>query len=361
MEHSGVWLRNGASGWQLEGDDPQLLVEANAYLDYLADRNFSPRTIRTYGYGLLAFYRWLGSAGLTIATVRTEDLLAFLAACRLETVRGRPGPNVLDMRGRRTDLLTPATINLRLAAVSGLYEFLTMRDPSAGSPVPRGRASSWFAAGERSGLLAHTKRRPAPRSRLRLRTPNRLPRALSAEEVAALLGSLRTSRDLAMAGLMLYCGLRSGEVLALRVTDVDIGGRWLLVQGKGGKERRVPLDDDLAAVINAYVMSERPETGSAALFVVAKGPTRGRPLTPAGLRTIFRYHRGVTGVTAGAPHALRHTFGTALAEAGVDLGVMQELLGHAHVDTTARYIHLAPTHVKAQYDAARTRQRTTQQ
>ena len=114
-------------------------------------------------------------------------------------------------------------------------------------------------------------------------------------------------------------------------------------------------------MINAYVMSERTETGSAALFVVAKGPTRGRPLTPAGLRAIFRYHRCVTGVTAGAPHALRHTFGTALAEAGVDLAVMQELLGHAHVDTTARYIHLAPTHVKAQYDAARTRQRTTQQ
>ena len=54
---------------------------------------------------------------------------------------------------------------------------------------------------------------------------------------------------------------------------------------------------------------------------------------------------------------LRHTFGTALAEAGVDLAVMQSLLGHAHVDTTARYIHLSPTHVKAQYNAARDRQR----
>jgi integrase/recombinase XerD len=93
--------------------------------------------------------------------------------------------------------------------------------------------------------------------------------------------------------------------------------------------------------------------------VVAKGPTRGGPLTPAGLRTIFRYHRAISGVPAGAPHALRHTFGTALAEAGVDLAVMQALLGHAHVDTTARYVHLAPTHVKAEYDAARSRQRQT--
>ena len=92
-----------------------------------------------------------------------------------------------------------------------------------------------------------------------------------------------------------------------------------------------------------------------ALFLVAKGAHRGHPLTPAGLRTIFRYHRALTGVAAGHPHTLRHTFGTALAEAGVDLAVMQALLGHAHVDTTARYIHLAPAHVKAEFDAARAR------
>ena len=121
----------------------------------------------------------------------------------------------------------------------------------------------------------------------------------------------------------------------------------------------VPFDADLASVLSGYLLTERGESESPALFLVAKGPTRGQRLSPAGLRTIFRYHRGIAGVGAGAPHALRHTFGTALAEAGVDLAVMQALLGHAHVDTTARYIHLAPTHVKAQYDAARTRQRDT--
>ena len=160
-----------------------------------------------------------------------------------------------------------------------------------------------------------------------------------------------------MAGLMLFCGLRSGEVLALDVGDVDIGGRWLRVSGKGAKERRVPLDVDVAGVIQTYLLAERPDTTSPRLFIVAKGPNRGQPLTAAGLRTIFRYHRALADVPAGHPHALRHTFGTALAEAGVDLAVMQALLGHAHVDTTARYVHLAPTHVKAEFDAARDRQR----
>jgi len=128
----------------------------------------------------------------------------------------------------------------------------------------------------------------------------------------------------------------------LAVTGVDIGGLWLLVHGKGGKDRRVPLDSDLAAVINTYLLTERSDAGPSALFVVAKGPTQGHPLTLAGLRAIFRYHRGISGVGAGAPHAFRHTFGTALAEAGVDLAVMQALLGHAHVDTTATYTSPRP-------------------
>jgi site-specific recombinase XerD len=156
---------------------------------------------------------------------------------------------------------------------------------------------------------------------------------------------------------MLFSGLRSAEVLALNVRDVDIGGGWVRVLGKGDKERRVPLDREVAGLIQTYLLSERPETTAKALFVVGKGPHRGQRLTPAGLRTIFRYHRQRSGVPAGHPHALRHTFGTALAEAGVDLAVLQQLMGHDHVDSSAAYLHLAPAHVRAAYDQARARQR----
>ena len=223
-------------------------------------------------------------------------------------------------------------------------------------PVPRGAAARRAAAGERSGLLAHLAR-PKARSGLRVREPRRLPRGLDRAETAALLTSFRTDRDRAIAGLMLFSGLRSAEVLGLAVTDVDIPRGWVRVMGKGGKERRVPLDSDVAGLIQAYLLAERPETSSRALFVVAKGPHRGQPLTAAGLRTIFRYHRGKAGVPAGHPHALRHSFGTALAEAGVDLAVVQALMGHDHVDSSAAYIRLAPAHVRAAYDAARQRQR----
>jgi site-specific recombinase XerD len=213
------------------------------------------------------------------------------------------------------------------------------------------------AAGERSGLLAHVAK-PKARSRLRVREPRRLPRGLTRAESAALLGSFRTWRDRAIAGLMLLSGLRSAEVLGLLATDVDIGRRWVRVVGKGDKERRVPIDVDVAGAIQTYLLAERPQTASMALFVVAKGPNRGRPLTPAGLRTVFRYHRERAAVPAGHPHALRHSFGTALAEAGVDLSVIQALMGHDHVDSSAAYIHLAPSLLREEFDAARARLRT---
>ncbi len=349
--------RDGA--WVLAGEGATRFVLVDEYLAHLLDRNYSPKTVRAYGYDLLAFCRWLLVEEQPLEEVGTEVLLRFLRACREAKVPGRPGPNVVKMSsGRRSDQYAVTTINRRLAAISGLFAFAAMRDPELANPVPRGREARWRVAGERTGMLAHTARRPKNRSSLRLREPSRLPVALSQRDAAGLLASFRSWRDRAIAGLMLYCGLRSSEVLGLDVADVDIGGRWLKVLGKGQRERRVPLDADVASVIQVYLLAERPESDSSRLFLVAKGPNRGKPLSPAGLRTIFRYHRDLSGITAGHPHALRHTFGTALAEAGVDLVVMQALLGHAHVDTTSRYIHLAPAHVKAEFDAARARIRS---
>lgn len=342
--------------WMLAGSDAARYVLVDEFLAHLVDRNYSPMTVRAYGYDLLAFCRWLVAEDVELVDVDVEVLLRFLRACREASVPGRPGPNVVALSGRRVDQYAPTTINRRLAAISALFAFIVMRDPSMKNPVPKGKEARWLTSGERNGLLAHTRRRAKDRSSLRLREPRRLPTALTQAEAAELLASFHSWRDRAIAGLMLYCGLRSAEVLALEVTDVDIGARWLQVIGKGRRERRVPLDADVASVIQVYLLTERPESDETRLFLVAKGAHRGQPLTAAGLRTIFRYHRSVSGISGGHPHALRHTFGTALAEAGVDLAVMQALLGHAHVDTTARYIHLAPAHVKAEFDAARTRQ-----
>jgi site-specific recombinase XerD len=350
-------LEQRGEGWGLAGEGADQFRLVDEYLSHLLHRNYSRATVRSYGYDLLAFCRWLTDRDLKLSAVTTADMLDFLRACREASVPGRPGPNVITITGQRLDRYAAATISRRLAAVSGMFAFAGLRAPGVTNPVPRGRDARWTAPGERTGLLAHTRRRRAPRSVLRLREPRRLPASLSPQDAKALVGSLRTWRDRAIAGLMLWSGLRSGEVLALNVKDIDIGGHWVTVTGKGSRQRRVRLDGDVASVIDAYLLVERPESDSNRLFLVAKGANRGQGLTSAGLRTIFRYHRELTGVSGGHPHALRHTFGTTLAHAGVDLAVIQALLGHAHVETTARYVHLAPAHVKAEFDAAHERLR----
>lgn len=346
----------GGGGWVLAGPAAGRYALVNDYLSYLADRRYSPRTVRAYAFDLLHFCRWLEDDGTALPAVTTDTLLRFLAACRQALLAGQHGDNVVGLRSGRAAGYAPTTVNRRMAAISGLFSFRAMRDPAAGNPVPRGPAARRTAKGERSGMLGHLAR-PQRRSQLRVREPRRLPRALDRDEVQALLGSFRSDRDRAIAGLMLFSGLRSMEVLGLQVADVDIGRGWARVIGKGDKERRVPVDPDVAGLVQAYLLAERPETGETALFVVGKGPHRGRSLTAEGLRRVFRYHRERAGVPAGHPHALRHSFGTALAEAGTDLAVMQALMGHDHVDSVATYVHLSPQHVRDAYDQARARQR----
>lgn len=357
MDSSSLRLVRHDGSWSVEGAPDASFALVDDYLSYLLDRAYSPHTVEAYAFDLLTFVRFLASEDVELDAVTTDVVVRYLAACRKAPVRGRPGGNVYSIRDGRNAGFAATTVNRRLVAISGLFSYREMLDPDAKSPVPRGREARRAVSGERSGELGHLGR-PRPRSRLRLREPRRLPRALDRDELRALIGSFRTDRDRAIAGLMVFSGLRSAEALSLSVRDVDIGRGWIRVLGKGNKERRVPLDPDVASLIQTYLLAERPETASTELFIVAKGPNRGKPLTPAGLRTVFRYHREKAGVPAGHPHALRHSFGTALAEAGTDLSVIQALMGHDHVDSAAAYIHLAPAHLRSAYDAARARQRS---
>jgi site-specific recombinase XerD len=359
MTDSDLRIDDSGGGWVLAGPAARRFTLVNEFLGYLADRRYSPKTVRAYSFDLLAFCRWLLAEDTLLADVTAETLLRYLSHCRTATFRGRPGGNVYSIRDGRSTGYAAATVNRRMAAISGLFEFRAMRDPDMPSPVPKRAARRQAGRAERGGLLGHLAA-PRPMSKLRVRQPRRLPKGLDADQATALLDSFRSWRDKAIAGLMLLSGLRSAEVLALKVADVDIPRGWVLVTGKGDKERRVPVDAEVAGLIQTYLLIERPDADGRAtdrLFVVAKGPNRGRPLTLEGLRAVFRYHRERSGVTGGRPHALRHSFGTALAEAGTDLAVIQALMGHDHADSSARYIHLAPAHVRAAFDDARARQR----
>src|SRR5262249_56303181 len=94
--------------------------------------------------------------------------------------------------------------------------------------------------------------------------------------------------------------------------------------------------------------------GGGEWLVVVGGPTAGEAVTEAGLRRIFRTHRLASGAVRVRPHRLRHTYGTELASAGIDLLALRELMGHANPETTAAYVHLSPERLAAEYARVKT-------
>ena len=168
---------------------------------------------------------------------------------------------------------------------------------------------------------------------------------LTAAEVSQFWSSFRTHRDLGLIALMLFNGLRSREALNLQLEDLAFAQSQLRVHGKGNRQRLLPLDPQTIKVLECYLRIERPLTNSPFLFVVIKGPNRGNPLTPAGLRSLFRHHRRLTKVSKANPHRFRHTFGADMVRAGISLPALMRLMGHSHIHTTMLYVQLSPQDV----------------
>jgi integrase len=228
-----------------------------------------------------------------------------------------------------------------LSIVSGLYGFLQARGDVAANPVPRGL--------------------PTRRERLRphqgvplVRAPRRLPRILTPAEVDALTGALRTHRDRAMVAAMVLGGLRRCELLGLRLEDLRVAERRVFIaDGKGGRQRLVPVSRRFFDHVAAYLESERPaDAATEFVFVVLKGQRRGHPLTAYGLDEILERARRRAGLNHATCHELRHTCLTRLREAGIALEAVQAHAGHASIESTRTYLHLADDWLAAQYRRA---------
>jgi integrase/recombinase XerD len=311
----------------------------NDFLDAQHLRQLSPRSLRAYAYDLLHFARWFRSQHQTLSRITESTLLNYVR----HQLNQQPQP-------------TPPTVNHRLTVIRCLYRFHYGREVPAGQahfqrlyttrcPVGYGRPHRAVAFG------------------LRLKQPRRVIQPLSAEQVAQFWESFRTFPDLAVVGLMLLDGLRSCEILALQLEDLKLADAQLYVLGKGKKRRILPLPAEIIDVLQSYLRLERPLTNSASLFVALKGPRRGHPMTPAGLRSLFRHHRLRSRVPAANPHRFRHTFGADMVRAGISLPALQHLMGHSQIHTTLLYVQLAPQDVWREYArvAAQTRRMTPPQ
>ena len=171
-----------------------------------------------------------------------------------------------------------------------------------------------------------------------------LPKVLSIEQIDSLLDSIdKTSlsgkRDDALFELVYSCGLRISEVCTLKLANLHLEERLILVHGKGDKERLVPFGDRAYEKILVYLNEVRPELvkgrNVAELFV----NYRGEPISRKGVWKRFKELEALSGVEAKV-HTLRHSFATHLLQGGADLRSVQELLGHSDLSTTTIYTHV---------------------
>jgi integrase/recombinase XerD len=303
----------------------------NRYLDQECLRRIAPLTIRSYAHLLLHFLRWWDSVqhtGVVTSDALTDSVL--LDYVRFQSSQKPP--------------CSGSTINQRVAVVD---RALRCAFPNAPRQVaPALQTTCWRRAPMGLG-------RPIPAlSRVRVKEAKRTIIPLSVDEVARFWSSFRTSRDLAIVGLMLLQGLRSREVLALNREDVLFSEAQICVHGKADKTRFLPLAPESIQLLDHYLRLERPDVATPPLFVSLKGRARATRMTPAGLRSLFRYHRQTTGVKKANPHRFRHTFATDMVRAGISLPALMRLMGHAHIQTTLIYVEVTPLDVYQQYARA---------
>ncbi|QDU67913.1 site-specific tyrosine recombinase [Engelhardtia mirabilis] len=270
---------------------------------------FSRHTLAAYRRDLDGLLRWMGERGIErFDQVGTDDLVAFMSWLR-------------SGRG-----LAESSVARALAAVRTFLHFLVAegeltRDPTARLPTPK--------------------------------LPKTLPAVLSVAQVERLLtttdgGGWRSLRDRALLEVLYACGARVSECVGLTLDQLPAGLRELRLLGKGDKTRIVPLGLRAADALLGWIESGRPQLkGAVARREVFLG-SRGAPLTREGAWRIVKTRAREAGLNADvSPHTLRHSFASHMVEAGADLRTVQELLGHASIQTTQRYTHLDGEKVRA--------------
>ncbi|MFZ2172749.1 MAG: site-specific tyrosine recombinase XerD [Rhodococcus sp. (in: high G+C Gram-positive bacteria)] len=283
--------------------------QVDSYLDHIAvERGAARNTLSSYRRDLTRYVQFLADRGIDdISRVREQDVSDFVIALRSgDPARERPA-------------LAPSSAARALIAVRGLHRFAA-------------------AEGAAAVDVARDVRPPSP--------GKRLPKSLPVADVLSLLEAVggdspgdgpRSLRDRALLELLYSTGARISEAVGLDVDDIDTETRSVLLRGKGGKQRVVPVGRPAVETLDAYLIRGRPglvSRATPALFLNVRG---GRLSRQSAWQVLHTAAESAGIGAAVSPHTLRHSFATHLLDGGADVRVVQELLGHASVTTTQIY------------------------
>ncbi|TCP39214.1 integrase/recombinase XerD [Tamaricihabitans halophyticus] len=303
---------------------PGISQVITGYLDHLAvERGTSRNTLDGYGRDLRRYGAYLTALGIDdLEAITDQHVTEFLIS-----LRG-------DVGGAA---LAASSVARTLVAVRGLHRFA-------------------FQDGLVSSDPARDVRPPA--------LDRRLPKALGLDDVLRLLDTpgdsgVRELRERALLEVLYSTGARISEAIGLDVDDVDAAERTVLLDGKGGKQRLVPIGRPALAALDAYLVRARPQLAtqgraSPAIFLNARGGRLSRQSAWQALKTNAERAGLADSVS---PHTLRHSFATHLLERGADVRVVQELLGHASVTTTQVYTLVTVNTLREVYATAHPRAR----
>lgn len=296
------------------------------WLGYLrVERGSSINTVSNYKRDIERYRLDLESHGISdLKTIKSADIERHLADLSAGTVSGKPA--------------AASSIARASAAIRSFHTFVSATSPDIDNPAAR-------ITSPKQG--------------------SHLPKALSVEQVSALLDAARVGddvislRDSALLELLYATGARVSEAVGLALDDLDLDEELPVIRlfGKGRKERIVPLGSYAKVAIEAYIVRSRPVLaqrgqGSPALFL----NSRGLALSRQSAWEIIQRAAGRAGIDEDvSPHTLRHSFATHLLEGGASIRDVQELLGHASVQTTQIYTRVTPTTLKEVYQLAHPR------
>ena len=288
-----------------------MINEINDYINYLKiERQLSPNTIDSYKRDLEDFYKFTNKS---YKFVTKDDAIKYL--------------EYLNKK------INPRSINRHIVSIKNYFKFLEKNNSINYNPLE-----------EITGL----------------KTPKKLPRILSEDDVKSLLdialNDAYSYRNKAMLELMYSSGLRVSELLNLEVNNIDFNMNLVRVFGKGSKERIVPIDDIATKYLDEYINIYRNtllrNKESDILFL----NSRGDKLSRQGFFKILKQIAKEKGIKKElSPHTLRHSFATHLLNHGADLRSIQTMLGHENIETTQIYTHVSDNFIKENYDESHPR------
>ncbi len=345
----------GDQSWTVLDDDYVVVEPAEQFLAHLSVIERSPTTIRSYAFDLRDYFTFLRDHHIDWTAVVLEDLGRFVAWLRL-TPQARRGAVVA--LPTIAPYCSAGTINRKLSAIGSFYRFHARHGVKCEELLtamkPGGAAST-----EWRPFLAHLGGSRKTRT-VKLIAQRRLPRSLTADQVAAIIACCEHLRDQLLFSVLAGTGMRIGEVLGLRHEDIDPANRLIRVRARRNSnharvksgQREIPVSAALIRLYTDYLVYEYQDLDCDYVFVNLWSGPHGQPWNYDSVTDLVRRIRQQSSITFTA-HMFRHTYATELLQRRVPAEVVQKLLGHASVTTTiGTYAHLQISDVRNALEVA---------